>query len=368
MDKFLPGSVFGFFKSFLAGFAIILLPIYFSSMSLSLITYAGLIAIADVFSFLIKPVIGFVSDRYGERNLLLTGTIFYVMSIFLIGQTTGILEITILQIISGVTHAFLLSVIIIFALRDVGKNPEKKVGLFGGVGSLGWVFGLLAPGLIISMFGIQSAFYAYLLFGAMFFVMVYKFSKTYKIAPVREFSLEFLKKIPRPLIFKTIDMAVFNGFVIFFVRYAIKDLGLSASIISVLIAFECLVFAISEIAVSRASKSLKKYWIPIGMLMQIAGVAVMFNGQIITYFAAAGMIGIGGSLIDLWVYSYISENVRLSDKGKSIGTVSWSYDFGTILGSQVPAFFNFLSISPFTSLILFPVAGLITLSVKESNK
>jgi MFS family permease len=369
MNRLLSGTIFGFFKSLLAGFAIILLPIYFSNMNISLITYALLLSIADVFSFIMKPVIGFISDKYGERNLLLTGTFFYVTSIFLIGQTDSVIHITFLQIIAGITHAFLLSVIIIFALRDVKENPDSKVGFFGGTGSIGWVFGLLIPGFLISTLGIKFAFYAYLFFGMIFFIMVFKFSKIYRIRSVTKFSPNFLKRIPKPLIFKTIDMAVFNGFVIFFVRYAIKNLGLSTSMVSVLIAFECLVFALSEIFIGRISKSSRRfYWIPIGMFMQIFAIYFMFNGHLLTYFLAAGLIGIGGSFIDIWVYSYISEKVRKMDKGKVIGTVSWSYDFGTILGAQVPALFSFIIINPFTSLVIFPVTGLIIFLASENKK
>ncbi len=330
--------------------------------------YAFLLTISDVFSFIIKPLSGFISDKHGERVLLLSSLLLYVISIYLIGQTSSVLLITLLQILAGIANAFLLSVIIIFALRHVKEKPDSKVGLFGGLMSSGWIFGLLIPGFIIENFGMSSAFLCYLIIGLLFFFLVFRFSKVYKVKPVKH-SLSFIKKVPMPLIYKTVDMAVFNAFVIFFIRYGIKSLGVSPGVLSLIIAFESLVFSLSDISLGRLSNhNRRRFWIPIGMCLYTLGIlAMIFSTTLSFYLLAAFMIGVGGSFIDIWVYSYISDNVEIENKGKVIGTVGWSYDFGTIFGAQVPAAFSFLAVNPFTSMLLFPLFGIASYIAKKRS-
>ncbi|MCD6557698.1 MAG: MFS transporter [Candidatus Aenigmarchaeota archaeon] len=359
------GGTLGFFKSVLTGFSMMLLPMYFSMLNISLVSYALLLTIGDAIAFLIKPIIGHFSDKHGEKIFLIGGIILYTFSLFLIGQTTSVFNIALLQVIAGISSAFLLSIIIIFALRNVQKKPDRAVGLFGAIQSAGWIFGLLLPGFIIDRVGIKTVFYLCPVLGIVLSLLVLKV-KT-KIKPSK-FSFSFVKKIPLPLIYKTIDMAVFNAFLIFFIRYALKILALSKSMISMIVAFECLVFAVSEYGLSRISnKQKRKQWIPIGMMIHGLGIATMLFGSSLShYFVAAGLIGFAGAFIDIWVYSYISEKVGIKDKGKTIGTVEWSRELGTIFGAQVPMWFSFLAVNPFASIFVFPFIGLVTHLIKKN--
>lgn len=362
------GGTLGFFKSMLTGFSMMLLPMYFSMMNISLISYALLLTVGDLVAFLIKPVIGYFTDRHGEKKFLVGGIILYTFSLFLIGQTTSLFNIAMLQVIAGVSSAFLLSIIIIFALRNVQKNPDKKVGLFGAIQSAGWIFGLLLPGFLIDKLGIGAVFYLCPVIGIVLGLLVLNVKTKFKTRTRP--SLSFVKKIPLPLIYKTIDMAVFNAFLIFFIRYALKTLSLSKSMISMIVAFECLVFVLSEYGLSRISnQQRRRNWIPLGMLIHAIGIAVMlFGTNLAHYFAAAGLIGFAGAFIDIWVFSYISENVSIKNKGKVIGTVDWSRELGTIFGAQVPAWFVFLSVNPFASIFIFPFIGLVTNLINKKKR
>lgn len=361
-DKLKFGSMFGFSQSLLRGFASIILPMYFSLMNISLVMYGLLLTIGDIVTFLLKPFIGHLTDKFGERKFLILGILIYTFCLFLIGQTNSVFTIAILQVISAITIAFLLIIIITFALRSVKQKPDSKVAFFGGITGLGWVAGLLLPGFIIDKFGISIAFTTCLVIGPILAFIAYKFLKVYEVKPVSlKPSFDFIKKVPLPLIFKTIDMAVFTAFLAFFIRFALVSLGLSRSIIAILIAFECLAFGISQLIIGKKSNpQRRRYWIPIGMFSHIAGIYFLLSGiSLLDYFIAAGLIGIAGAFIDIWVYSYISEKVRILDKGKTIATTGWCYDLGTIVGIQVPILFTFLHIAPFMSMFLFPIAGLI---------
>jgi hypothetical protein len=91
-------------------------------------------------------------------------------------------------------------------------------------------------------------------------------------------------------------------------------------------------------------------------------VAIAFlawGGTLTDYFLSAVLIGVGGALIDIWVYSKISETVGVIDKGKAISIVSWSYDVATITGAQIPATMaTLLGISPFTAAFTFPLLAM----------
>jgi hypothetical protein len=55
--------------------------------------------------------------------------------------------------------------IFIYSLRFVDKDADRKVGLFNGLSSTGWIIGFLIPGFFIDRFGISSAFYLILISG-----------------------------------------------------------------------------------------------------------------------------------------------------------------------------------------------------------
>ena len=365
------GASFGFLQNLLQAFSMLLLAMYFSSLNVSFAIYAFLLSIGDVFSFLLKPVLGYLSDKYGERRFLLIGIFILTLSLFLIGQTKDVLLITIFKIISSVSGALLFILILIYGLRNVSKKPDKKVGIFRSIFSAGWILGLLLPGLIIDEFGMSFTFYLILLIGLFWFVFTEIFTRRIKFKKSIEFkpSFSFIKHVPLPLIYKTIDIAIFNAFIFFFTRYALKDLGLSRSIVSFVVVTEVIAFSLGQFLLSRISnRSRRKYWIPACMFIHTLGISFMIlASQLSHYLIASALFGIAGAFVDLWIYSRISERVKRFDKGKVIGTYGWSFDLATILGAQIPVLFSFFEINPFISMFVFPIAGFLTYGLSKSK-
>lgn len=357
------GAGFGFIQNVLSAFGMLLLPMYFSSLDISIVTYAFLLSIGDVFSFILKPVIGYCTDKYGERKFLIVGVLALTLSLFFIGQVTDILSIVILKIISSVAGAVLFVLILIYGLRTVGKKPDKKVGIFRSIFSAGWIFGLLLPGLIIDNFGASFTFYLVLGIGLIWVVLTHIFTRRHKTKKVSfKPSLSFIKKVPLPMIYKIVDISIFNAFLFFFTRYALKSIGLSRSIVSIIVVVEVFAFSFGQFLVSRVSnKSRRKYWIPISMFIHIIGIlAMVYASELIHYFIASAFFGFAGSFVDIWIYSRISETVKRHDKGKVIGTYGWSFDIATIAGAQIPLLFVLSGLNPFVSLFVFPIVGIIT--------
>lgn len=352
------GAGFGFFHTMLMAFSMIVPAFYFSSLNISIVTYAFLLTIGDFFSFLLKPYLGYLTDKYGERRFLLSCTFLFFISLFLIGFTDFIPAIVFLKIIGAIASALLYVLIIIYGLRNVNENPDKKVGTFGAIKESGWILGLLIPGLVIDRFGIKPAFYLIFVAGIIWLYFMYKLTKKYKYIPKIKVkaSFAFLQKIPLLVILKTMDLAVFTAFLFFFTRYALQSLGLSRSIVSIIVVVETLLFSLTLYLVGRISnKSKRKYWVPACIICHLIGIVVILNASTLYYyFLASILFGAAGGFIDVWLFSRISETVKKHDKGLFYGTFGWSYDFATIVGGQIPVIFVMLGLNQFASMFVFP--------------
>lgn len=367
-NRLIFGSTLGFYKSFFHGFTLVLFSIYFTKIGISVLPYAFLFVIGDGVSFFLKPVIGILSDKLGERYLLLIALILSSVSTFLISLTENLLYLAILQVLVAVSLATFLTVVIIFSLRPIVQKPEKKVSIFGGVSGLGWVFGLMLPGILVDILGLKETFYSLFIIGIIISLIYIYFMKEFKFE-LREKSypsIDTIKKVLDPIVYKTFDIAVFSAFLIFFARFAIGKLGMSGSIVSLIVAFESLVFGVSEIIIGRYAKiESKRMWIKWGALIHMIGIVfLVLSGNIFLYFLASGLIGLAGAFIDVWCYSFLCENIDVSKRGTIFSTFSLSQDLSTIAGSSLPAFASFLAINPFASMFVFP-AIILVYSIKR---
>lgn len=350
-------------------FAMLIPTIYFSSLEISIVVYAFLLSIGDVFSFIMKPIVGALTDKHGERRYMIIGGIIFFVSLFLIGFTTDIVWLAILKIIGGVSSALVFVIIIIYSLRLVKDKPDSKVGFFTGLGNLGWVIGLFIPGLFVDSFGIQPAFYLIFAVGVLWIIFMFRFAKKKETKHSVRPSFSFLKKIPHLVILKSMDLAMFSAFLFFFTRYALQTLGLSGAVISSVVVAEVIIFALSNILVGKISnKNRRKYWIPAGIIFHLLAATTMFFAfDLMHYYLVGVFIGLAGGFVDVWIFSNISEKFESEEKGKVIGTFGWSYDFATILGAQVPLIFILLNLGTFTALFVFPIVMLITFAVLKAK-
>ena len=356
-ERLKSGAVFGFFETMLDAFSMLIPAFYFASLNLTIVVYVFLISITDVFSFFMKPFVGYLTDKYGERKFLIGSSIIFVSSLFLISLTADIFTLTVLRIVGGIAEALLFILIIIYGLRKVSEKPDRKVGWFNSVYNVGWIVGMLIPGFFVDKFGILNSFYLIFAVGLIFLISIFKLTKKSEIKNIKiKPSFSFLKKIPLLVVYKTMDIAAFTTFLYFFARYGLNNLGLSRSIISIVVVVETIAFALTNYLVGRiSSKSRRRYWIPLTVAFHLLGaVGMIFASSLTQYFIAAAFIGIAGGFVDIWLLSHISETVKESEKGKFLGTYGWSFDLATVVGTQVPLLFVLLNLNQFYSLLVFP--------------
>ncbi|MFH0711389.1 MAG: MFS transporter [Candidatus Aenigmatarchaeota archaeon] len=367
------GILFGFILSTVEAFAILIPAFYLSSLSISIAVYAFLLSIGDVVTFVLKPFLGRLTDKFGEKKFLVIIPIIMSAAFFLIGFTTSSTLIVLLSIVGNMSASLLFVLVIIYGLRMINKKPDAKVGMFGGLKSSGWIIGLLLPGLIVDRFGLSAGFYLFLVSGAVWMFFIFKNwkkigkVKNYKLKP----SLSFLKKIPSLVIIKTMDLAMFSVFLFFFTRYALQTLGLSRSMVSIIVVAETIAFMLSSVLVGRISnKGRRKYWIPVCVILQLlAGIAMITATSLPSYFLVAILIGVAGGFVEVWIFSKISETVKQYDKGAFYGTFGWSYDLETIVGAQLPVLLIMSNLNQFYSFFVIPAIMIIgyLLSIKKRN-
>jgi MFS family permease len=357
--KLFSGIAFGFLLSTVEAFAVLIPAFYLSSLKVSIAVYALLLSVGDIVTFALKPFLGRMTDKFGEKKFLVLIPILMTAAFFLIGQTTSPSWIALLSIIGNASASLLFVLVIIYGLRMVSQKPDSKVGMFGGLKSSGWIIGLLLPGLFVDKFGLSSSFYLFLVSGVIWMFLIFKYWKKigktekYKMKP----SLSFLKKIPSLVIIKTMDLAMFSVFLFFFTRYALQTLGLSRSLVSIIVVAETIAFALSSVLVGKISnKGRRKYWIPMCVLLQfMAAVTMITASSLPHYFLVAILIGAAGGFVEVWVFSKISESVKKYDKGTFYGTFGWSYDLETIVGAQLPVLLVMMNLNQFFSMLIIPV-------------
>ncbi len=369
-SRILSGSLFGFFQTLFMAFAMLIPTMYFSSLNISIVMFAFLLSIGDVFSFALKPVLGHLTDRHGERALLLAGGLVFVICLFMIGQTTDLLAITGLKIASGVASALMFVTIFIYSLRHVRERPDRKVGTFNGLASLGWTAGFLIPGIFVGMYGISNAFYLILASGIVWVLLMHRLADRKRGEGAARPSFAFLRRTWKYIIFKTMDIGIFSAFIFFFTRYAMKTLGLSGGVVSLIVIAEVVCFSLTNFAVGRVSNPrIRRFWLPVCIAFHVAGAtAMVFGSSLLHFYLVGAFLGIAGGFIDVWMYSRISEDFRPEEKGKVIGTLGWSNDLATIAGAQIPLVFIAAGLGTFTALYVFPLVMLATLVATKATK
>ncbi|MCH8022878.1 MAG: MFS transporter [Thaumarchaeota archaeon] len=364
--RLLTGAGIGHLHSIILAFAFFLPLFYLNSLGLTLVVYATLFVVGDVFAFAVKPFVGYLTDKYGEGLLLTTTSAVFFISLFLIGQTASLGALATLRIANSVSGSVMFILVIIYGLRLVKSNPDYKVGLFNAIKNGGWIVGLsiFLYFFNIKGLGLSAAFYLILILGIVWTAFTYSYTRKVNFRPKISLkpSLSYLKRIPLFMSIKTLDLAMFTAFVIFFIPLARDELGLPRTIITIVVIVELIAFVGSNYLVGRFSnKSRRKYLIPIGILGHLlAGLTMLLATDLIHYFMVGIFIGIAGGFVDVWLFSRISESVKTEEKGKFLGTVGWSWDLGTIVGGLFPVGMILIGLNQFVALLLIP--GLMAVS------
>ena len=118
-----------------------LLPIFASMLGASNLFLGLIVSVSTMTGMLLKPGIGFLSDRWGRRWWLLIGTAFFAFVPFFYHfvETPG--ELFAIRIIHGTATAIYGPVTIAYVAELSNKQRAERIGWFGTAKNVGYIIG-----------------------------------------------------------------------------------------------------------------------------------------------------------------------------------------------------------------------------------
>jgi len=185
-----------FFYSVLAGLMMNGLPLYLSSLGLSLQGMGVLFGFAALISGLIKIALSAWTDKTGRKKLTVAASGLTALTAGAFAFASSFMQFAVIKPLYDFSYSFYFSlknlrVIEISALKDRGRNLSLFYAVFG----LAAAIGLLASGFISTALGFQAVFITAGLMGAasLLLALSFKESRAFKRENVH-LSLEILKR------------------------------------------------------------------------------------------------------------------------------------------------------------------------------
>jgi len=137
------------------------LPVYAVTVAGLNVFEAGLLwAVQIVVTFIAKPLMGKVSDRWGRRPLIVSGMLLCAVPMAVIPQLTGFLPLMIAGMIFGLGEAFVTSSsAALVADYCQAKHYGAAMGTFGTIFDVGHASGPIVTGLLVASLGYSWAFF-----------------------------------------------------------------------------------------------------------------------------------------------------------------------------------------------------------------
>ncbi len=126
-----------------------LLPIFASMLGASNLFLGLIVSVSTVTGMVLKPGIGFLSDRWGRRWWLLLGTAFFAFVPFFYYFVETPQELLIIRIVHGIATAIYGPVTIAYVAELSNKQRAERIGWFGMAKSIGYVIGPAVAGWLL---------------------------------------------------------------------------------------------------------------------------------------------------------------------------------------------------------------------------
>lgn len=136
------------------------LPVYAVTMAGLNVFQAGLIwGVQIVVTFIAKPLMGKVSDRWGRRPLIVAGMLLCAVPFALVPHLTGFLALMLAGMVFGLGEAFVTSSsAALVADFCKARHYGAAMGTFGTIFDVGHASGPIVTGLLVASFGYGPAF------------------------------------------------------------------------------------------------------------------------------------------------------------------------------------------------------------------
>ncbi|MEM3716117.1 MAG: MFS transporter [Candidatus Bathyarchaeia archaeon] len=145
-----------------AGFVLPILPLYVLEFGVDIVAIGPLWTAMSLISFVMAPLWGSISDKYGKRLFhVIAGTLISSLICVLYALATNLQQMIVLMILwaaLGSSQAFPIFMTIVSELSGI-EERGRVMGFFWMGGSVGWALSVSLSGQIIENLGIQKYFF-----------------------------------------------------------------------------------------------------------------------------------------------------------------------------------------------------------------
>ena len=126
-----------------------LLPIFAASLGASDAMLGMIVSVSTLTGMVLKPAIGVLSDRWGRRLWLITGTLFFAGMPFLYRYVTTPEQLFVLRVVHGMATAIYGPVTLAYVTEQTGTYRAEGLGWFGIARSSGYILGPALAGWLL---------------------------------------------------------------------------------------------------------------------------------------------------------------------------------------------------------------------------
>jgi multidrug resistance protein len=323
-----------------------ILPLYAQSFDISYTLVSLAISIYAFGRFLADIPSGWLSDRWGRRPLMIWGTLLIAAMAFMNARATTFIEFLTYRFIQGVGSAMWMTSRTTL-LADVLKPSERGriMGYFQSFQLLGSSAGPVIGGYAASLWGLQSTFYLYAVFGLVSLIITYLWIHEPKGIAVKGHEASFdWPTAKRLLSNRSYSLACLATLTIFFMRtgitntmlplYADSELGLNETEIGAVIAYSTIMNLILAVPMGHAIDyyGRKPAIVKSLFVTMFAALAFPYTTDYFTLSLAAVLLGIGTSGAGQAPLALATDATIDEPRGISMGMYRLFGDIGFMVG------------------------------------
>lgn len=337
-----------FVSSLGVGIIIPLLPLYAEKMGASALGIGIIFAGYAITNVIATPLIGRLSDRKGRKIFIAIGLFGYAVIALGFVWADNVLYLTLVRLVQGVAGAFILPIAQAY-IGDVSPNGEegKWMGYYNAINFTGFGCGPLMGGLLTDHFGTYASFYA---MGALnllaFLIVVFLLPEVTQEKVSSDLSLSVKEmsasSMVRGLFSFQFTVSIGQGaFTTFLPIFASISIGLSPSLIGVLLAINMLLSSLLQFYAGHLADRLNR-----SILLAVSSFFIALSFGLIPFgnnfwqlLMIGALGGIAGAIAGPAAAALTVEEGRRFGMGSTIAimniAMSLGFAVGPVLGGSI---------------------------------